>query len=507
MLPWCCLVLTTFRLEIGLSIVVACLVWSIRSYRSQHGSTKATKTSKINAASTVIPGPAPSSFIFGNGLDTLGSVPRWHITGAYPEPFLSWIHQYGGAVYYRELYTKVVLFSDPKALQHILALKESNYPRNRSIRAFLTDTLLGTSLLSSEGSDHAHQRKTMNPHFSQAQIKPFVSIFELYTRERLLPALHDVSQSQSLANLTKVFQKLTLGTIGKIAFSMDFDEHPTVHEAIMQLLATPSVSTYLGLLYIPGFSRLPLPELNRRRAAKKIIFEAITRVIEGKLASKSPQTDLLDLILPHASPRKLSTLSWVVVEACRRPQVVAKIRQECQKVLKKYGSMATWESTQEMPYTTAVIQESLRLNSVVYGIPRRDACEDDEVPMSDGSSIFIPKGTSIAMIAAAIHRNPRYWTKPNEFIPERFLPGTPEWTADEVLRGGSSHNFYFLPFSMGTKNCIGLRFAMAEIRVILAMLFANFDIKINAASNLFPKFNGMTIHPADLQVTIHALEN
>ncbi|CAK4894180.1 unnamed protein product, partial [Aphanomyces euteiches] len=335
-----------------------CLVWSIRSYRSQHGSTKATKTSKINAASTVIPGPAPSSFIFGNGLDTLGSVPRWHITGAYPEPFLSWIHQYGGAVYYRELYTKVVLFSDPKALQHILALKESNYPRNRSIRAFLTDTLLGTSLLSSEGSDHAHQRKTMNPHFSQAQIKPFVSIFELYTRERLLPALHDVSQSQSLVNLTKVFQKLTLGIIGKIAFSMDFDEHPTVHEAIMQLLATPSVSTYLGLLYIPGFSRLPLPE-----------------VIEGKLASKSPQTDLLDLILPHASPSEAvahtmtfllaghettsSTLSWVVVEACRRPQVVAKIRQECRKVLKKYGSMATWESTQEMPYTTAVIQESL----------------------------------------------------------------------------------------------------------------------------------------------------
>ncbi|KAG9400682.1 hypothetical protein AC1031_010125 [Aphanomyces cochlioides] len=483
----------------------------------------ALKTRNLQDKCGVHCNPRPGSFQLYLCLDTLGSVPRWHITGAYPEPFLSWIKQYGGAVYYRELYTKVVLFSDPKALQHIIASKESNYPRNRSIRAFLTDTLLGTSLLSSEGSDHAHQRKMMNPHFSQAQIKPFVSIFELYTRERLLPVFHDVSQSQSIVNLTKVFQKLTLDIIGKIAFSMDFDEHPAVHEAIMQLLATPSVSTYLGLLYIPGFSRLPLPELNRRRAAKKTIFEAITRVIQDKLASKSPQTDLLDLILPHSSPLEAvahtmtfllaghettsSTLSWVVVEACRRPQMVAKIREECQEVLKKYGPMATWESTQEMPYTTAVIQESLRLNTVVYGIPRRDASEDDEVPMSDGSSIFIPKGTSISMIAAAIHRNPLYWTKPDEFIPERFLPGTPEWIADEVLRGGSSHNFYFLPFSMGSKNCIGQRFAMAEIRVILAMLFANFDIKIDAASNLFPKFNGMTIHPADLQVTIHALEN
>ncbi|CAK4108473.1 unnamed protein product, partial [Aphanomyces euteiches] len=143
-----------------------------------------------------------------------------------------------------------------------------------------------------------------------------------------------------------------------------------------------------------------------------------------------------------------STLAWVIAEASRRPQVLEKMRMECHQVLEKYTSFSTWEATQELVYTSAVINESLRLNTVVHALLRRVATQDDRVPLSNGSSVFIPKGTCIEIMPAANHRNALYWSKPDEFIAERFIPGTPEWMADEKLRGGRSHTFHFLPFSI-----------------------------------------------------------
>ncbi|CAK4674461.1 unnamed protein product, partial [Aphanomyces euteiches] len=130
-------------------------------------------------------------------------------------------------------------------------------------------------------------------------------------------------------------------------------------------------------------------------------------VIETKFASKDSPKDLLDLILPNTSPEEAlahtmsfmtaghetssATLAWVVIEIYRRPDVVAKMRAECNKVLETHGSIDSWDAKQDLIYTNAVIEETLRLNTVVPSFLRRVALEDDSIPMSDGSTIFIPK--------------------------------------------------------------------------------------------------------------------
>ncbi|CAK4289403.1 unnamed protein product [Aphanomyces euteiches] len=55
----------------------------------------------------------------------------------------------------------------------------------------------------------------------------------------------------------------------------------------------------------------------------------------------------------------------------------------------------------------------------------------------------------------ALHRNPKYWSDPDEFIPERFLEGTAPYEADKALRHGQGNTFAYMPFSTGSKNCIG----------------------------------------------------
>ncbi|KAG9400691.1 hypothetical protein AC1031_010133 [Aphanomyces cochlioides] len=377
-----------------------------------------------------IRGPKPTSFFFGNALETMGSLPKWHTTVPYPEPFLSWIKEYGGAVYYREFLADVVLLSDPRALQHVLATNGSNYPRDAKARKYATTLFPADNLSTTEGVEHDKLRKMFNPYFGLSQIKEFLPLFEQCTRERLLPILEKAAKSKEIVNMKAELTNFTLAVIGQVSFNC---------------LPPPSVSTILGMTYIPGDESLPFREPSRRRAAKKALFGAIEDLVQHKLASKNAPNDMMDLFLPKSTRLQAisyaiqmtaaghetssSTLAFVVAESFHGSDVVAAMRAECNQVLEKHGTFASWEATEELSYTTAVVQETLCLRTVVQILHRRVAVKDDRIPMSDGSTIVIPKGTAIEMFTSAMHRNPRYWTKPDDFIPERFLPGTPEWSS------------------------------------------------------------------------------
>ncbi|KAH9153879.1 hypothetical protein AeRB84_003942 [Aphanomyces euteiches] len=83
--------------------------------------------------------------------DTLGSVVNWMTSGNYPEPFLSWIQKYGGAIYYRTIFNHNVLLSYPVARQHVLVSNAANFPREDVSRSFFLDIVLGEGQFSAEG--------------------------------------------------------------------------------------------------------------------------------------------------------------------------------------------------------------------------------------------------------------------------------------------------------------------------------------------------------------------
>ncbi|CAK4400193.1 unnamed protein product [Aphanomyces euteiches] len=89
---------------------------------------------------------------------------------------------------------------------------------------------------------------------------------------------------------------------------------------------------------------------------------------------------------------------------------------------------------------------------------------------------------------------------------KRFLEGTAPYEADKALRNGQGNAFTYLPFSTGPKNCIGMRFATAELQVVVSNLLLQFSFRLTDKANIHPKLDGVSMKPVDLTMTIHAMD-
>ena len=108
-----------------------------------------------------------------------------------------------------------------------------------------------------------------------------------------------------------------------------------------------------------------------------------------------------------------------------------------------------------------VIKESIRIFPPVPYIGRQ-VHEDVEV---DGD--IIPAGTNLSLSIYNMHHNPEYFPEPKKFIPERF---------ETIKDNDKVHNFCYIPFSAGSRNCIGQKFAMYEIKTVISQIVRHFKI-------------------------------
>lgn len=141
-----------------------------------------------------------------------------------------------------------------------------------------------------------------------------------------------------------------------------------------------------------------------------------------------------------------------------------KVLQEQQSIFGTEKRGSTKEELQKMHYLERVIKESMRLYTVVPLIAR-NIDKDTYLPTC---GVTLPAGSGAAIGAFAIHRSTAVWgPKPDEFDPDRFLPE----------RSQSRHPAAFLPFSYGSRNCIGRNFGMLIMKSILSSVVRSFKIE------------------------------
>ena len=184
--------------------------------------------------------------------------------------------------------------------------------------------------------------------------------------------------------------------------------------------------------------------------------------------------DQIGTFLAAGHETTASLLSFAMHHIAARPDVLEKLHAELTKVgggPRRSGGVV-WQTdaldaaqVEQLVYHTAVLKETLRIDTP-GPVVSRDCFEKDAIP-GERTGLTIPKGTQVWLSPWLLHRNPRYWDRPDTFDPERWIdPDT------HTLRHASSfkHPFQYLPFSAGRRNCIGQRFALLEAKLILATM-------------------------------------
>lgn len=112
-----------------------------------------------------------------------------------------------------------------------------------------------------------------------------------------------------------------------------------------------------------------------------------------------------------------------------------------------------------------VIHESLRLYPPVFGLSR-EAFKD----MKFGD-INVPKRMTILIMTVNLHTNPEVWGPDSyKFNPDRFANG---------ISGACKHPYFYMPFGVGPRVCLGQNLAMVELKMLLALILSNFSFSLS----------------------------
>lgn len=188
------------------------------------------------------------------------------------------------------------------------------------------------------------------------------------------------------------------------------------------------------------------------RSTTRLIDEGITLIGAGSVTTA------------HA----LSTITYHVLA---NPEIFGSLQQELQGVNPdgpELSAQALLVRLEQLPYLTATITEGLRLaDTIVHRVNR----------VAPGRSLkfqdwIIPPGTVTGMTASLIHNNPTLFPAPREFRPERWLQSDIESTGPGSLKRA------FMPFGKGSRICLGMNLAYAELYLTLNAVFRTFELEL-----------------------------
>ncbi|GFR13957.1 cytochrome P450 4V2 [Trichonephila clavata] len=232
----------------------------------------------------------------------------------------------------------------------------------------------------------------------------------------------------------------------------------------------------LGLIY---------SETNR----KKISFLDLLLDEHLKHGSLSEEAirEQLDTLLFAGHDTTSVSLSFCMWMVGLHPWVQDKIHEEMDAIFDNDDRDATLEDLRKMQYLECVIKETLRLYPPVTQVGRRVRSD------LHFRQYTIPKGSECLVNIYVLHRDPEVFPDPEKFDPERF---TPENSAGR-------HPFAFVPFSAGPRNCLGQRFALMKLKIVLSSVFRRYKFRSLNSRDKVNIISDFVLRPADgLQIQI-----
>jgi cytochrome P450 len=210
-------------------------------------------------------------------------------------------------------------------------------------------------------------------------------------------------------------------------------------------------------------------ELKQAGEYRTIFQELIYSDIPAEEKSMTRMIDEGMTLIGAGTITTAHVLSTTAYHILANPEVLQTLKHELQEVMPDGSEVPTktlLAQLEHLPYLTAIITEGLRVaNTIVRRNPR----------VAPGRSLqfqhwTIPPGTAVSMTVSMVNMNPTIFPDPEDFRPERWLPG--------VAESGVPSKKYHVPFGRGSRMCLGMNLAYAELYLTLAAVFRRFDLEL-----------------------------
>jgi cytochrome P450 len=397
------------------------------------------------------------------------SLSRTHQIAHDPLPLLLGAYEEHGPIFsMRLLHSRVVFMLGPEANQYVTVGHPENFHWRESSFGDLIP-LLGDGLLTVDDDYHDRARAIMMPAFHREQVVASVAAMATES-ERAIDAL----RPGEVVDVYDWMRNLAMRIAMRALLGLDPDEAGKGAAAATHFeraLGYYGIDFQLRLLRGPGSPWRKL--VSSRRVLDEIVFGEIAA---RRAAPDSERQDILSLLVGARgeggeafTDREIrdqamtlmfaghdtstSTVSFMMHELARHPDVVTRLCEEQDRVLG--GKAPTVDQLErEMPYLDMVLDEVLRLYPPAWIGPRRAVRE------FEFGGYTVPRDAYVNYCSWASHRIPEFFPEPEAFIPERFA----RERKTALPRGA------YVPFGGGQRVCIGKRFGQTEVKLVATML-------------------------------------
>ncbi|KAL5585544.1 hypothetical protein FOVSG1_014933 [Fusarium oxysporum f. sp. vasinfectum] len=335
--------------------------------------------------------------------------------------------------------------------------------------------------MSRDKNDHSRRRRAWDRAFSSKALRDYEPRVVKYTSQ----LLNRLEQSQATTiDIAKWFKFYSFDTMGDLAFGQSFNmltggvKHPfmALVESHMAIAGTFSQLIWM----FPLFRALPF--LGREDA---IFQKWLGDQVQHQELNKPDLPNIFSWLLEdYKSKMNPKEQDWLNLQADMQLIAVAGSDTTSEEIdnLFSSSSLPNHSKLSELTYLQACIDETLRLfPPVPSGLQRMTPPEGLRV-----GDIFIPGDTIVTVPSYTLYRDERYFTAPDDFVPER-------WTTNpEMVKDGS----VFAPFSFGRYACMGKQLGLMEVGYATCIILHRFDICLagEGASSKLAFLKGLEDH-------------
>ncbi|KAG7196585.1 hypothetical protein KM043_013078 [Ampulex compressa] len=414
----------------------------------------------------------------------------------------------------------VLILRDPDLVKNI-CVKDFACFSNRGIPVNSQDPLSG-HLFNLEGKKWKGLRSKLTIAFSSGKLKRMFYLL-VECGEEFRKHINASSVEDRPIEIRELATKFTIDVIGSCAFGIQInalsDEDSEFHKAAKKLSRPSYKATLWRMLRtaMPGLYKLLGVQVIDPQVTR-FFKDVVSQVIELRENHGVRRHDFMDLLIELKNKGSLegetgmnvyededtqaakeieldenaiaaqafvffvagyetssNTIAFCLHELALNLEIQERTRRDIQEALERRDGKLTYDAIQDMKYLDMVILETLRKYPPAPLLSRR--CETKyQIP---GSKVELSAGMRVIIPIYGLHHDSDYYPEPATFNPERFT--------DEAKR--TRHPYTYLPFGEGPRNCIGMRFALLQIKVGIISFLRDHRVEICEKSPIPMKFS------------------